>query len=129
MTKKELSKKLEDALKECAQLREENMRLRDFLVLKENRDTLQQTVNSQKLPVFTDGIKVNSDSPAEAKINLFRSLFRGREDVFPVRWESKQGRSGYSPACRHEWNRAYCDKPKVKCGQCNNREFLPLSDN
>ena len=129
MTKKELSKKLEEALKECAQLREENMRLRDLLVLKENRDTLQQTVNSQKLPVFTDGIKVNSDSPAEAKINLFRSLFRGREDVFPVRWESKQGRSGYSPACRHEWNRAYCDKPKVKCGQCNNREFLPLSDN
>jgi superfamily II DNA or RNA helicase len=129
MTKKELSKKLEEALKDCAQLREENMRLRDLLVLIENRETLQQTVNSQKLPVFTDGIKVNSDSPAEAKINLFRSLFRGREDVFPVRWESKQGRSGYSPACRHEWNRAYCDKPKVKCGQCNNREFLPLSDN
>ena len=81
MTKKELSKKLEEALKECAQLREENMRLRDLLVLKEKRDTLQQAISSQKLPVFTDGIKVNSDSPAEAKINLFRGLFRGREDV------------------------------------------------
>jgi len=28
---------------------------------------------------------------------LFRSLFRGREDVYAVRWE-KGGMSGYSPA-------------------------------
>jgi hypothetical protein len=37
-------------------------------------------------------------------VNLFRSLFRGREDVFPRRWENpKSGRSGYAPACENEW--------------------------
>ena len=31
------------------------------------------------------------------QINIFRSLFQGREDVFAVRWE-KSGKSGYMPA-------------------------------
>jgi hypothetical protein len=32
------------------------------------------------------------------KVALFRRLFRGRTDVFPVRWESKtSGKSGYTP--------------------------------
>jgi radical SAM superfamily enzyme YgiQ (UPF0313 family) len=30
-------------------------------------------------------------------INIFRSLFKGREDVFAVRWE-KGNKSGYMPA-------------------------------
>ena len=43
-------------------------------------------------------------SPAAAKIALFRSLFRGREDVYPRRFESrKTGKSGYAPACANEW--------------------------
>jgi hypothetical protein len=32
---------------------------------------------------------VNQLSPAEAKIRLFRSLFHGREDVHPRRFESR----------------------------------------
>ena len=37
------------------------------------------------------------------KVALFRSLFRGRDDVFPRRWEnSKTGKAGYAPACRNE---------------------------
>jgi hypothetical protein len=39
----------------------------------------------------------------DEKVKLFASLFRGREDVYPVRWESKAGKSGYSPACANEW--------------------------
>jgi len=67
-------------------------------------------------------------SPGE-KIRLFRSLFRGREDVYPRRWENlKTGRSGYSPACRNEWVPGICDKPKVKCSDCSAREFLPVTD-
>ena len=31
---------------------------------------------------------VNQLSPPEAKIRLFRSLFHGREDVYPRRFES-----------------------------------------
>jgi hypothetical protein len=42
------------------------------------------------------------------KIALFRRLFRGRSDVYPIRWESKStGKSGYAPACANEW-RADC---------------------
>lgn len=45
------------------------------------------------------------------KIALFRSLFRGRADVFPVRWENpKTGKSGYSPACDNEWRHGLCGK-------------------
>ncbi len=61
-------------------------------------------------------------------MSLFRSLFRGREDVFPVRWERKDGRSGYSPACALEWKRPLCGKPAIKCGNCENRQLLPLRD-
>src|SRR5262249_42794175 len=35
------------------------------------------------------------------KVALFRSLFRGREDVFPTRFVSKKtSKAGYAPACR-----------------------------
>ena len=42
-------------------------------------------------------------SAPEEKIGLFLSLFRGRADVFPKRWENaKAGKAGYSPACANE---------------------------
>ena len=61
--------------------------------------------------------------------NLFRRLFAGRPDVFPVRWENrKTGRSGYSPACANEWVKGICGKPKVKCGECPNQKFIPPNE-
>ena len=72
---------------------------------------------------------VTNESNQEQKIALFRSLFRGRDDVFPGRFESKRtGKSGYQPVCRNEWIRPICKKPKIKCGDCENRDFIPLSD-
>lgn len=69
------------------------------------------------------------DSPPELKIARFRSLFRGREDVYARRFASrKTGKSGYQPACDHEWVRGLCDKPRVKCGVCPQRRFLPVTD-
>ena len=63
------------------------------------------------------------------KIALFRNLFRGREDVFPHRWQNtKTGRSGYSPVCNNEWARGLCKKPKIKCGECPHQAFVPMSD-
>ena len=56
---------------------------------------------------------------AEVKVALFRSLFRGREDVFPRLWVSKkQDKKGYSPVCANERNPLLCDKFKVKCAEC-----------
>ena len=63
------------------------------------------------------------------KLALFRRLFRGREDVYPVRWEGKtSGKTGYAPACANEWLAGVCGKPRMKCGECGNRVFLPLTD-
>ena len=65
----------------------------------------------------------------EEKITLFRRLFRGRTDVYPVRWESKTtGKTGYSPACGNEWLAGVCEKPRIKCGDCAKRLLIPLSD-
>jgi superfamily II DNA or RNA helicase len=65
----------------------------------------------------------------QQKVALFCSLFRGRTDVYPVRWESKTtGKSGYAPACANEWRPGICEKPRIKCGDCGNRLLIPLSD-
>jgi hypothetical protein len=72
---------------------------------------------------------IGTHSPAPTKIALFRSLFRGREDVYARRFESRRtGRSGYAPACVNEWVRGICEKPRIKCAVCPNRRFLPVTD-
>src|SRR5207244_1546671 len=72
---------------------------------------------------------VDQHSAADAKIKLFRSLFRGRDDVYPRRFESrKTGRSGYAPACGNQWVRGICEKPRIKCADCRHQRFLPMTD-
>jgi hypothetical protein len=62
-------------------------------------------------------------------VALFRRLFRGRDDVHALRWQSNSsGRSGYAPACANEWRPGICEKPRISCRDCNHRELLPLSD-
>ena len=73
--------------------------------------------------------KVTNNSPPAEKVALFRSLFRGREDIYPRRFENrKTGKSGYSPACANEWVRGVCEKPRIKCLDCPNQDFLPVTD-
>ena len=51
----------------------------------------------------------------EEKVDVFRNLFKGREDVFARRWYSRtSGKSGYQPVCRNEWDRQLCDKKRYK---------------
>ena len=64
----------------------------------------------------------------DEKVALFRRLFRGRVDVYPVRWESKAGKTGYSPACANEWRAGVCEKPRIKCSDCGHRLLMPLAD-
>ncbi len=67
----------------------------------------------------------------QEKVTLFRSLFRGREDVFPKLWTSRAGKKGYSPACTNDWMTGVCGKtlkPPLKCSECSNRKFLPVTD-
>ena len=89
----------------------------------------QPALRFQVASALSSGEALNQQSPENAKIALFRSLFRGRMDVFPRRFESATtGRSGYQPCCRNEWKRGVCEKPRVKCAECARREFVPVSD-
>ncbi len=63
------------------------------------------------------------------KLALFASLFRGRGDVFPLRWENRaNGKSGWAPCCRNEWKAGVCGKPRVRCGECPNQAFRPVTE-
>ncbi len=65
----------------------------------------------------------------QGKVALFRRLFRGRPDLYSVRWQSRTtGKSGYAPACAHEWRAGLCEKPRIKCSDCSHRLLIPLSD-
>ena len=63
-----------------------------------------------------------------AKIQLFKSLFKGREDVFAVRWEIKE-KSGYMPAYYYD---PYLYRThKMKGGSFknyNDKSYLKLTD-
>jgi len=88
---------------------------------------LRAILSAENVP--ESGTPVRAHSPERDKIRLFRSLFSGRDDVFPRRFESrKSGRSGYQPACGNEWKAGVCFKPKIKCAKCEHREFVPVSD-
>ena len=65
----------------------------------------------------------------QEKIDLFRGLFKGREDVFARRWYSRgTGKAGYQPVCSNEWDFQLCNKKKFKCAECPNRQFSSLTD-
>jgi superfamily II DNA or RNA helicase len=72
------------------------------------------------------GVTVTNTSTPAAKIKLFRSLFRGRDDLYPRRFESRK--AGYAPACANEWVPGVCEKPRIKCTDCPNRRFFLVTD-
>ena len=88
-------------------------------------DRLQSLLGSKGTPLTLPIIKQHLS--LEEKVDVFRNLFKGREDVFARRWYSRtSGKSGYQPVCRNEWDRQLCDKKKYKCTECPNRSFKPL---
>jgi superfamily II DNA or RNA helicase len=86
-----------------------------------------EALDSETLSIAGTPARTQAD-----KITLFRSLFRGREDVFPKLWiNSKTDRKGYMPACANDGNYALCGKrkiPRIKCSACQSQAYIPLSD-
>ncbi|MGV8887204.1 MAG: TOTE conflict system archaeo-eukaryotic primase domain-containing protein [Pseudomonas sp.] len=107
-----------------AKLRAENARL--VALLDAHRIDWRPPAEPVKIAIVQAEQSQQLDT--EGKLALFRSLFRGRTDVYPIRWESKAGKSGYAPACANEWRPGVCEKPRIKCGDCGNRQLLPLTD-
>jgi len=122
----EIDQQINTAEREFRELEEKKFQLLEKIKsLKSFREKISQGGNSSVYRKNT----LTSRSNQNDKVALFRSLFKGREDVFPKRFESaKTGKSGYQPCCRNEWIKGICRKPKIKCADCENRDFIPVTD-
>ncbi|WP_262372614.1 TOTE conflict system archaeo-eukaryotic primase domain-containing protein [Sutcliffiella horikoshii] len=113
------NKTLEDWIADCERLSKENTYLKQQITsLLQPKKSAEN--NGQDI--------VTRHSALHAKIQLYRTLFNGRSDVYATRWESKDGRKGYLPACANEWDQSICQKPQIKCSDCEHRKLLPLTD-
>lgn len=114
---------LEALRKKCRELEEENERLRNLLAEHGVVPTPWRATQS----VEPAAIKSSLSTPE--KIALFRSLFRGREDVYAQRWESPDGRTGYSPRTARDWQAYNAAKPgDRKRVDKETRKNIPLTD-
>ena len=110
------------------ELEEENLRLKSLLTehgisyVVEKQDDMVVASESCERKLLRNQLSL------QEKVELFQSLFKGRDDVFAKRWYSNATKqSGYQPVCEREWNRDFCDKRKFKCVECPNRLFASLS--
>jgi hypothetical protein len=64
------------------------------------------------------------------KVGLFRTLFRGRPDIFPTRFVSrKTGKAGYAPACTNKFQPGLCAlRTGGRCGDCGNQAFIAVNE-
>lgn len=110
---------LQQALAEIERLRQENAELRARAGMDMDRLDVPAIASvPQELPLEVLP-EVTNASPVQEKLRLFRSLFRGREDVHAIRWQNElTGKKGYAPACEDPWS--------LRKGQP--RKYLPLTD-
>ncbi|HEY5510135.1 MAG TPA: hypothetical protein VIK10_03825 [Prolixibacteraceae bacterium] len=140
MDYKELLEKYQELLIENNRLRKEVKTLSIQLGIEKADDindyalvikTEEKIFEKDPLPFYTlnSSLTTNKKSDSTEKIKLFMSLFRGRDDVFARRWENnKKDKSGYSPACANEWSSGICQKPKITCSACKDKNYLPLNE-
>jgi superfamily II DNA or RNA helicase len=131
VSEKDLQSQLESALAECGRLHEENATFRRLL--SEHGISLPAPPGSAALAEGTkpenDPEAVSQASSPAVKTALFRSLFRGREDVFAVRWEAPDGRTGYMPRGDRDWKAYSASKPEDrKKVDRKTRKYWPLTD-
>lgn len=114
------------------QLSEEEIVVKESLESKLSLTSSFDNSNSGKsdfnLSSDNENLVSRTSSPRE-KINLFKSLFVGRQDVFALRWQnSKSGKSGYSPVCANKWLSGKCDMKKYSCSTCPFKLPVRLDD-
>jgi hypothetical protein len=128
----DLFEKYKNLLAENKILKEENEALKAKLGLnvKKGFDQDQGNANNFTLELVAQESPCKIQLPAlkdfanpSDKISLFMSLFKGRNDVYAKRWQSKDGRSGYAPVCLNEWKSGLCRKPKIKCFDCPHKSY------
>ena len=126
-----LSEKLARVTAECERLRAENESLRRTLGdpgLRTAEKQLGLTASGVVAPSRA-GTPAHAELSVPEKIALFRSLFRGREDVYATRWDRSDGKASYSPACVRDWKalRSVPEGDRRKLDKAT-RQLLPLTD-
>jgi hypothetical protein len=122
MSESSTNAKLADALAECERLRQENHDLRKRLGLPPVETAAQSTSTADTVEFNSTSAAVTSKSSSDEKVKLFRSLFRGREDVYALRWEGRNGKTGYSPAHRKIWSNSFQKRPDEP------KDYFPLTN-
>jgi hypothetical protein len=118
-----LEKRVEHLRQQQSDTKESLLALRQQLIEIDRHQSAENKDTENTSPFDSSSL-----SPTD-KVNLFLRLFRGRNDVYPTRWENKKSsNSGYSPTCANEWVRGVCEKPRVKCGECPNQAFLSVTN-
>jgi superfamily II DNA or RNA helicase len=114
---------------ENIRLREENARLRRLLVVHSIPIPQLAPENPPPTKTVETAPPVDKEERARKRIALFRSLFRGREDVYARRWENDDGRHGYTPVVVKDWKAIHRSRPeeRKKVDQ-KTRKFIPLTD-
>lgn len=93
------------------------------------RQTAAMSENSPSQKDINKTKPFNKYAAPQEKIELFKSLFIGRNDVFAKRYyNTKTGQGGYVPVCHNEWQYGVCDKKKYKCSVCPNAAFAHITD-
>lgn len=110
-------------LKENNDLKKEVFQLKNELQMISNKEViLDSSSTNQSIKSLNS---INKFSSSDEKIDLYKSLFKGREDVCAKKWKSK---TGYSPYCKNDFITGICFKPKVKCIECKNSAFVKLGN-
>ena len=126
MTEQTEHNRLCQAIEQCearsAAFAQEQAQLQDQLVAL--RKALQALDRNFDPVAASTSSSPRGPETASEKIALFRSLFRGREDVYPTRFVSKKPqKSGYAPACHNKFVPGLCELPRIKCSDCANQAF------
>jgi len=110
---RDLRIRLEETLSEGERLREEVRQLKAILAQHSIPVPEPKALQSERcLPAPSDIAQVGTLSDNQAKIGLFRSLFRGREDVYAERWRTKDGLWAYRPAGKKDWLAVLASRPE-----------------
>jgi hypothetical protein len=102
-----LLRKLQALLVENKALKEENLSLKARLGMAEPMGRSSPEGVQQDASQAERSCQLNVEADPAEKIRLFMSLFKGRDDLYAKRWDSREGRSGYAPVCLNEWKSGF----------------------
>jgi hypothetical protein len=121
----ETEERLRQALEECARLEAENAHLR--CILAGHGLPLEPVEELAPVTPLDVSTGIHNGSPPSEELKLFSSLFRGREDVYALRWE-KGEKHGYAPAADMGWKAIHAAPPdQRKQVALKTRSLRPLT--